>query len=152
MGQKVNPISFRLGVIKTWKSRWFANKKNFGKFLEEDISIRTYIKKTLDYAGITEVEIERASEKVRIVLKTSRPGVVIGRRGAEIEKLKEDLSKITNKNVLLDVEEIKNPETNAHLIAQNVSVQLERRVSFRRAMKRATDPIARLAKIAARVQ
>ena len=137
MGQKVNPISFRLGVIKTWKSRWFANSKNFGQLLEEDLKIRDYLKKKLDYAGITDVDIERASEKIRIILHTSRPGIVIGRRGAEIEKLKEDLNQLTNKNVLLDVEEVKNPDTDANLIAQNVALQLERRVSFRRAMKRA---------------
>ncbi|MCK5707209.1 MAG: 30S ribosomal protein S3 [Candidatus Aureabacteria bacterium] len=137
MGQKVNPISFRLGTIKTWSSKWFAESKNFGKLLEEDLQIRKYIKKKLDFASITEVLIERASEKVRVVLKSARPGVVIGRRGAEIEKIKEDLAKITKKNVLLDVEEVKNPDTDANLIAQNVAVQLARRVSFRRAMKRA---------------
>ncbi len=137
MGQKVNPISFRLGVIKTWQSRWFASNKNFGQFLEEDLKIRDYIKKKFDFAGITDVIIERASEKIRIVLHTARPGVVIGRRGAEIEKIKENIGKITGKNVLVDVEEVKNPDTNATLVAQNVAAQLERRVSFRRAMKRA---------------
>ena len=108
MGQKVNPISFRLGTVKTWKSRWYASNKDFGVFLEEDLKIRDYIKKKLDFAGITDVIIERASEKIRILLRSSRPGVVIGRRGAEIEKLKEDLHALTKKQILLDVEEVKN--------------------------------------------
>ena len=137
MGQKVNPISFRLGVIKSWESRWFANNKNFGDVLEEDLKIRDFLKKKLEYAGITRIDIERASERVRIILHTARPGLVIGRRGAEIEKLKDELTKITNKSILLDVEEVKNPEIDANLIAQNIALQLERRVSFRRAMKRA---------------
>jgi small subunit ribosomal protein S3 len=137
VGQKVNPISFRLGVTKTWSSRWFANKKQFGQLLEEDVRIREYIQKKLDFAGITDIEIERASEKIRIILHTARPGIVIGRRGAEIEKLKEDLTNITKKNVFLDVEEVKNPDTDAHLIGQNIKLQIERRVSFRRVMKRA---------------
>jgi small subunit ribosomal protein S3 len=137
VGQKVNPISFRLGVTKTWSSRWFANKKQFGQLLEEDGRIREYIQKKLDFAGITDIEIERASEKIRIILHTARPGIVIGRRGAEIEKLKEDLTNITKKNVFLDVEEVKNPDTDAHLIGQNIKLQIERRVSFRRVMKRA---------------
>jgi len=137
VGQKVNPISFRLGVIKSWESRWFANNKNFGDVLEEDLKIRDFLKKKLEYAGITRIDIERASERVRIILHTARPGLVIGRRGAEIEKLKDELTKITNKSILLDVEEVKNPEIDANLIAQNIALQLERRVSFRRAMKRA---------------
>ncbi len=137
MGQKVNPISFRLGVIKTWDSRWFANGKDFGSTLEEDLKIRDFLKKKLEYAGITKIGIERASERVRIILHTARPGLVIGRRGSEIEKLKEEINKITNKSVLIDVEEVKNPEIDANLIAQNIALQLERRISFRRAMKRA---------------
>lgn len=138
MGQKTNPYGFRLGVIKTWDSRWFA-AQNYAKFLHEDISIKDYLKERLTQAGIAKIEIERAANKdkrVKVNIHTSRPGLVIGRKGAEVENLKKELQKITDKEVILNITEVKRPETNAQLVAENIAMQLLRRVSFRRAMKR----------------
>ncbi len=138
MGQKTNPIGFRLGVIKTWDSKWFA-ARNYAKFLHEDLVIKAFLKKKLYQAGISKIEIERAANKdkrAKINIHTSRPGLVIGRKGAEVENLKRELQRITDKEVILNITEVKRPETDAQLVAENVASQIERRVSFRRAMKK----------------
>ena len=138
MGQKVHPISFRLGYIKTWSSRWYARKADFARFLHEDIKVRKHVKKMFLQAAIAKVEIERASDKIRVYVHTARPGVIIGRKGADIDRLREDLQGITgNKEVHINIVEIKNPSTNAQLISENVALQLEKRIAFRRAMKKA---------------
>ncbi len=137
MGQKTNPTGLRLAVNKDWRSKWYAEKKEFGKLLTEDRKIRTLLKKKLESASVPKILIERAASRCRITILTARPGVVIGRKGAEIDKLKEDLSKMTGKEVYVDIQEIKSPETDAQLVAENIVLQLERRVSFRRAMKKA---------------
>ena len=137
MGQKTNPIGFRIAVTKDWRSKWYAEKKEFGKLLTEDRQIREVLKKKLEQASVPRILIERAATRCRITILTARPGVVIGRKGAEIDKLKEELSKLTGKEIYVDILEIKQPETDAQLVAENVALQLERRVSFRRAMKKA---------------
>jgi small subunit ribosomal protein S3 len=137
MGQKTNPTGLRLAVNKDWRSKWYADKKDFGKLLTEDRKIRALLKKKLEAASVPKILIERAASRCRITILTARPGVVIGRKGAEIDKLKEDLSKMTGKEVYVDIQEIKSPETDAQLVAENIVLQLERRVSFRRAMKKA---------------
>ncbi|MFQ5443492.1 MAG: 30S ribosomal protein S3 [Nitrospinales bacterium] len=137
MGQKVHPIGFRLGINKTWTSNWFA-KKNYADLLHEDIKIRKYIKKTLSHAGISRVEIERSASRIRINIHTARPGIIIGKRGLEVDRLKEELQKIMiEKQVNLNIKEIRRAEVDANLIGQNIALQLEKRISFRRAMKRA---------------
>src|ERR1700704_4207465 len=137
MGQKTNPIGLRVAVNKDWRSKWFAGKKEFGKLLTEDRDIRTLLKKKLESASVPRILIERAANRCRITILTARPGVVIGRKGSEIDKLKEELSKLTGKEVYVDIVEIKQPELDAQLVAENIALQLERRVSFRRAMKKA---------------
>lgn len=138
MGQKVHPISFRLGFIKTWSSLWYANKKDFSRFLHEDLKIRKHVRKMFAQAAISKVEIERASEKIRVNIFTARPGVIIGRKGADIDRLREDLQGMTgNKEVHINIKEIKNPAVEAQLIAENIALQLEKRIAFRRAMKKA---------------
>jgi small subunit ribosomal protein S3 len=137
MGQKTNPTGLRLAVNKDWRSKWYADKKEFGKLLTEDRKIRALLKKKLESASVPKILIERAASRCRITILTARPGVVIGRKGAEIDKLKEDLSKMTGKEVYVDIQEIKSPEIDAQLVAENIVLQLERRVSFRRAMKKA---------------
>jgi small subunit ribosomal protein S3 len=137
MGQKVHPYGLRLGFIKNWKSSWFSKKKDFANLLQEDVKIRKYIKKDFSNAGISNIEIERASGRVRIILHTSRPGVVIGRRGADIDRLRDELQDMTGKQIFIDIKEVKNPQIEAQLIAENVAYQLEKRVAFRRAMKKA---------------
>jgi small subunit ribosomal protein S3 len=137
MGQKTNPIGLRIAVNKDWRSKWYANKKDFGTLLAEDQKIRAILKKKLEAASVPKVVIERAATRCRITIYTARPGVVIGRKGAEIDKLKEELSRLTGKEIYVDIFEIKQPETDALLVAENVALQLERRVSFRRAMKKA---------------
>src|SRR3954453_20354234 len=136
MGQKTNPIGFRIAVTRDWRSKWYAEKKEFGKLLNEDRKIRELLKKKLESASVPKILIERAATRCRITIMTARPGVVIGRKGAEIDKLKEELSKMTGKEIYVDIMEIKQPETDAQLVAENVALQLERRVSFRRAMKK----------------
>lgn len=143
MGQKVNPISLRLGVIKTWDSRWFA-KKDYPDFVYEDRKIRDFINKRLYHAGISKILIERAAEKLKIKIHTARPSIVIGRKGVEIEKLRQELEKQINRPAILDIHEVRKPELDAQLVAQGVAVQLERRVSFRRAMKKAVFTALRL--------
>ncbi len=137
MGQKTNPIGLRIPVTHDWASKWFSGKKEFGKLLVEDASIRRLLKKRLETASVPRISIERAANRCRITIFTARPGVVIGRKGAEIEKIKEDLGKMTGKDVYIEIQEVKQPETDAQLVAENVALQLERRISFRRAMKKA---------------
>ena len=136
MGQKVNPHGLRVGVIKDWDSRWYA-EKDFADNLVEDYNIRKFLKKKLFASGISDIEIERASDRVRVIVHTAKPGVVIGKAGAEIEKLKKDLGKYTDKKVFIDIKEIKRPDREAQLVAENIAQQLENRTSFRRAMKSA---------------
>jgi small subunit ribosomal protein S3 len=138
VGQKVNPYGFRLGVTTDWKSRWFADK-DYQRYLHEDIAIRRYLKRRLTHAGISRVEIERTRDRVRVDIHTARPGVVIGRRGAEADQIRADLDKITHKQVTLNILEVKGAETDAQLVAQGVAEQLASRVSFRRAMRRAVN-------------
>ncbi|MFM1769131.1 MAG: hypothetical protein RJA22_1660 [Verrucomicrobiota bacterium] len=137
MGQKTNPVGLRVAVHKDWRSKWYADKKEFGKLLAEDRKIRDMLKKKLESASVPKILIERAATRCRITIQTARPGVVIGRKGSEIDKLKEELSRLTGKEIYVDIQEIKQPETDAQLVAENVALQLERRVSFRRAMKKA---------------
>ncbi len=139
MGQKVHPIGFRLGVIRDWDSRWFASKREYSKNLHEDLRIRKYLKERLYHAGISRIEIERATKKIKIDIYAARPGIVIGRKGAEVEKIKKELASLTDKQVILNIMEVPIPETDAQLVAENVAMQLERRVAFRRAMKRAVN-------------
>jgi small subunit ribosomal protein S3 len=137
MGQKTNPIGLRVGVNKDWRSKWYAEKREFGKLLTEDRQIRDLLKKKLESASVPRILIERATNRCRVTILTARPGVVIGRKGSEIDKLKEELSKLTGKEIYVDIVEIKQPEIEAQLVAENIALQLERRVSFRRAMKKA---------------
>lgn len=134
MGQKVNPHGLRVGVIKDWDSRWYA-EADFADNLVEDYNIRTYLKKKLYSAGVAKIEIERASDRLKVIIFTAKPGVVIGKGGAEIEKLKSEIQKFTSKKLMVDIKEIKKPEMNAQLVAENIAAQLENRISFRRAMK-----------------
>ena len=135
MGQKVNPHGFRVGVIKNWDSRWFANDSVFGDTLVEDYNLRKYLKKTLFTAGIAKIEIERDDKRVRLHIHCAKPGMVIGRNGSEIEKLRATCQQMLGKPVLINIVEIKNPDANAQLVAENIAAQLEKRISFRRAMK-----------------
>ncbi|NLB39140.1 MAG: 30S ribosomal protein S3 [Clostridiales bacterium] len=137
MGQKVNPIGFRVAVNKNWRSRWYAEKRQFGDFFHEDLLIRDHILKRLSGAAVPDVLIERYANRVRATIFTARPGIVIGHKGQDVEKLREDLATRTGKEVYLEIKEIRNADLNAQLVAENIAVQLERRVSFRRAMKRA---------------
>jgi small subunit ribosomal protein S3 len=139
MGQKTNPIGLRVAVNKDWRSKWFAEKRDFGKLLCEDRKIRDILKKKLESASVPKIQIERAATRCRITIFTARPGVVIGRKGAEIDKLKEELSRLTGKEIYVDIQEIKTPELDAQLVAENIALQLERRISFRRAMKKAVQ-------------
>lgn len=134
MGQKVNPHGLRVGIIKEWDSRWYADAE-FSDLLVEDYNIRKFLKKKLYNAGISKIEIERASERIKVIIYTAKPGVVIGKGGSEIEVTKKELSKLTNKRVLVDIKEIKRPDKDAQLVAENIAQQLENRISFRRAMK-----------------
>ena len=134
MGQKVNPHGLRVGVIKDWDSKWYA-EKDFADYLVEDHEIRTYLKKRLYSAGISKIEIERASDRVKIAIYTAKPGVVIGKGGSEIEKVKGELTRFTDKKLIVDIREIKKPDKDAQLVAENIAQQLENRISFRRAMK-----------------
>ena len=134
MGQKVNPHGLRVGVIKDWDSKWYA-EADFADLLVEDYNIRTYLKKKLYAAGVSKIEIERASDRVKVIIYTAKPGVVIGKGGAEIEKIKAEVQKFTSKKLVLDIKEVKRPDRDAQLVAENIALQLENRVSFRRAMK-----------------
>ncbi len=137
MGQKVNPHGMRVGIIKDWDSKWFAEKKSFGDLLVEDFKIRKYVKDKLYIAGISKIEIERAANRIKVSIHTAKPGMVIGKGGSGVEQLKAELEKLTKKSVIVNVEEIKQPELDAQLVAENIAAQIERRISFRRAMKQA---------------
>ena len=136
MGQKVNPYGFRLGFNKTWHSRWFAGK-NYAETLHRDLKLRDDLKKRLSHAGVSEIDIERTANKMRINIYTSRPGIIIGRKGAEVDKLRDELQKLVNGEVYINIQEIQRPELDAQLVAENIATQLERRIAFRRAMKKA---------------
>jgi small subunit ribosomal protein S3 len=138
MGQKTHPTGFRLGIIKTWSSRWYEDK-NYAKWLHEDLKLRTFIKKKLNHAGVSYIEIERAANKAKINIHTARPGIVIGKRGAGVETLKKEVQALTENEVFLNIIEVRKAETNAQLVAENIATQLERRIAFRRAMKKATQ-------------
>jgi len=139
LGQKVNPIGLRLGINQEWRSKWYAGKREYGALLNEDIKIRNHIKERLSLAGVARICIERYGKKVRITIWSARPGIVIGRKGSEIDKLRDDLAELSGREIVLDVSEIKKPELEAQLVAENVALQLLKRVSFRRAMKRAVS-------------
>ncbi len=143
MGQKVHPIGLRLGIIKTWDSRWFS-QKNYAVLLHEDIKIRKIVKERLMHAGVAKVEIERAGQKAKINIHTARPGIIIGKKGAEVDKLKKDLEAMTGKQIYINIQEIRRPELDAQLVAENIALQLERRIAFRRAMKKAVTSALRL--------
>lgn len=136
MGQKVHPNAFRLGVIRDWESRWFATRKDYPRLLHEDIRLRKQILKRFSHAGLARVEIEQASNRAKITIHTARPGIIIGKKGVEIESLRQDLERLTGKQILINIEEVKRPELSAQLVAENVAGQLIRRIGFRRAMKR----------------
>ncbi len=135
MGQKVNPISLRLGIIKDWNSKWYG-MKDYQRNLHDDLAIREYVKKNFNHAGIAKIEIERAAARASVNIYTARPGIIIGRKGSEIENIRKELVKLTGGDISINIKEVKKPEANAQLIAENVATQLERRVSFRRAMKK----------------
>ena len=139
MGQKVHPYIQRIGAYKTWFSQWFAKRKDFTKFIEEDLKIRRYIKEKFPQAAISRILIERLADKIRIRIKTARPGIIIGRGGRDIESLRQDLNSLTGREVFIDIEEIEDPYLDAQLIAENISLQLEKRIAYRRAMKRAIE-------------
>src|SRR5688572_11166492 len=138
MGQKTHPIGFRLGIIKTWSSKWYE-EKNYAKWLHEDLKLKRFIKDKLHHAGVAVVEVERAANKAKINIYTARPGIVIGKRGAGVETLKKDIQKLTSNEVFLNIVEVRKAETNAQLVAENIATQLERRIAFRRAMKKAVQ-------------
>ena len=143
MGQKVNPYRIRLGINKTWSSRWFS-KDEYTKLLHQDLKIKQYVSKKLKNASISKINIERAAKKLRLSIYSSRPGIIIGKKGADIETLKNDLSKMSNLEVFLDIKEVRKPEVEAKLVAENIASQLEKRISFRRAMKKAVQSAMRL--------
>ena len=143
MGQKVNPYGIRLGINKTWSSRWFS-KKEYTKLLHEDLKIKKYVEKKLKNASISKINIERAAKKLRLSIYSSKPGIIIGKKGADIESLKNDIAKMSNLEVFLDIKEIRKPEVEAKLVAENIASQLEKRISFRRAMKKAVQSAMRL--------
>ena len=143
MGQKVNPYGIRLGINKTWSSRWFS-KNEYTKLLHQDLKIKGYVEKKLKNASISKINIERAAKKLRLSIYSSRPGIIIGKKGADIETLKNDLSKMSNLEVFLDIKEVRKPEVEAKLVAENIASQLEKRISFRRAMKKAVQSAMRL--------
>lgn len=142
MGQKVHPIGFRLGINRNWDSRWYA-RKEYSDFVLEDYKIRRFLKKKVFQAGVARIEIERAANKVRIRMHTARPGIVIGKKGAEIEKLKRDLEKVINREIIIDIQEVRKAEVEAQLVAENVALQLVRRIAFRRAMKKSVSAALR---------
>ena len=142
MGQKVHPIGFRLGYIKTWRSRWYAEKEYAG-LLHEDLALKKDLKKRFGHAGVSRVEIERAANKLKVTIHTSRPGIIIGRKGQEVDKLKQEVQKRTGKEVFINIQEILKPELDAQLVSESVALQLEKRIAFRRAMRKAVDAALR---------
>lgn len=143
MGQKVNPIGLRLGITRTWNSKWYA-EKNYAEQLKEDIDIQAYIKKSLKHAAISKIEIERASRKMKVNIFSARPGIIIGRKGDEVEKLKKALGRLSKREVVVNIKEVKRPEIDAQLVAENIAMQLERRVAYRRAIKRSMQSAMRM--------
>ena len=137
MGQKIHPVGLRIGVIRTWDSRWYAKGKNYKEFLQEDYRLRKYIKNKLKHAGVAKVEIERAANKVKLIISTARPGVVIGKKGTGIDALKAEIQKLTTNEVFLNIQEVRKPDLDAQLVAENIALQLEKRISWRRALKKA---------------
>ena len=142
MGQKVHPIGFRLGYIKTWRSRWYA-EKDYASLLHEDLALKKDLKKRFGHAGVSRVEIERAANKLKVTIHTSRPGIIIGRKGQEVDKLKQEVQKRTGKEVFINIQEILKPELDAQLVSESVALQLEKRIAFRRAMRKAVDAALR---------
>jgi len=138
LGQKVHPVGFRLGVIRTWESKWYA-EKDYSGLLHEDLKLRDYLKKRLYHAGISKIEIERAASKAKVNIFAARPGIIIGKKGSEVEALKKDLAKLTDKEVFINIQEVRKPEIDAQLVAESVALQLERRIAFRRAMKKSVS-------------
>ena len=151
MGQKVNPIGLRVGINRTWDSRWYAGKKDYATLLHQDLRLKKYLMKRLDQAGISKIIIERPTKKAHVTIHTARPGIIIGKKGADIEKLRTDLAKMTGTDVSLNIVEIRKPEIDAKLIADGIAQQLERRVAFRRAMKRAVQSAMRLGALGIRI-
>jgi len=139
MGQKVHPLALRLGFIRTWHSRWFAGPKDFAKFIKQDYDIRKFIKKRFKQAAVSKIIIERLADRIRIRIHSARPGIIIGRHGADIERLREDLNNLVKQELSIDIEEVKNPAIDAQLVSENIALQLEKRVAFRRAVKRAME-------------
>lgn len=152
MGQKVNPIGMRVSVTKQWRSRWYADKATYGDLLHEDIQIRKIVKEKLKDASVPQVVIERYANRARVTIHTARPGIVIGRRGADIEKLREELSDLTGKEIYIEIKEIKNPDLDAQLVAEGIALQIERRISFRRALKRAVQMGSELGALGIKVE
>ena len=144
MGQKVHPIGFRLGVINTWSSVWYAGKKDYAELLHEDLKLRDYVKKRLYHTGVAKIDIERAGRKAKVHVYTARPGLVIGQRGQEVDKLRYELEKLTGRELLINIHEVLSPELSAQLVAESVASQLERRIAFRRAMKKTVQNTMRL--------
>ncbi|MCL4456937.1 MAG: 30S ribosomal protein S3 [Nitrospirae bacterium] len=151
MGQKTNPIGNRVGIIRTWESRWFL-KKGYADQLIEDINMRKLIKGKLFHAGVSKIEIERPGQKLKLIIYTARPGIIIGKKGAEVEKLKKEIENITGKQVSIDIKEVRKPEVNAQLVSENIALQLEKRVAFRRALKRAVSSAMRFGALGIKVQ
>jgi small subunit ribosomal protein S3 len=152
VGQKTHPVGFRLGIIRTWDSRWYASKKDYAKFLFEDSKIRAFLKKKLAHAGVAKIEIERAADKAKVRIHTARPGIVIGKKGAGIEIIKKDLQDRIKREIMMDIHEVRKPEMDAQLLAENVVSQLERRIAFRRAMKRAVTSAMKFGAEGIRIQ
>jgi small subunit ribosomal protein S3 len=151
LGQKVNPIGLRLGIVKTWESRWYAGK-NYADYILEDYKIRKFVKNKLHHAGISRVEIERSSKHIKLRVFTSRPGIVIGKKGAEISLLKKEIEKKVSHEVMIDIQEVRKPEIDAQLVAENVALQIERRVAFRRAMKRGVSSAMRFGAMGVKIR
>ena len=152
MGQKAHPYGLRLGYIKPWRSKWFARGKALVSYLHEDLAIRAHLKKKLNFAGVANIEIERSANRIRVRIFTARPGVIIGRRGQEIDKIKEELAVITAGEVLVDIKEVKSPQTDGQLVAENIAQQLEKRIGFRRAMKKAVQTAMQKGALGIKVQ
>jgi len=150
LGQKTHPIGVRLGIVKTWDSKWFA-RKNYKDLLYEDLVIKKYIKNNLFHAGVPRVEIERTGQKVKATIHTARPGIIIGKKGAEVEKLKKEIEKITGREISIDIKEIRKPELDAQLVAENIALQLEKRIAFRRAMKKSVASALRFGALGIKV-
>jgi small subunit ribosomal protein S3 len=151
LGQKTNPIGNRLSIIRTWDSRWFA-KKGFAQQLYEDLQVRKVIRDKLSHAGVARIEIERSGQRLKVAIHSARPGIIIGKRGAEVEKLKNELEKLTAKQVSIDIKEVRKPELNAQLVSENIALQIEKRVAFRRALKRAVSSSMRFGALGIKVQ